>query len=89
MIKPLSAEAEKVAWDTYRHRDREYGMWSWTRWLALEAQRDTLRQVVEWFESNCEDVTGADSIEQILAIPKYKLRKLTTVGGWNETTRDR
>ena len=35
-----------------------------------------LKKVVEWFMDNCDDVTGDGSIEQILAIPKYKLQAL-------------
>ena len=33
-----------------------------------------IREVVGWIQSQFEDGTGKDSIEQILAIPKYKMR---------------
>ncbi len=36
------------------------------------AKRAGTKEVVEWIREHFEDVTGKGSVEQILAIPKYK-----------------
>ena len=39
-----------------------------------KARELVIKEVVEWIMNNFIDVTGQDSVEQIWAIPKYKLK---------------